>query len=218
MPSDQPPPSPAEAMREAAAKDEAIALAERAGIDMMDDHDLFIEDLTATLLKFALPPHARTRASASGDMSPMEQIVHDAFVMICDYHQRLDNALEIPGYVTDRERLDQMRAKTDEISMRWAKIRTPRSIWDKSSSERNRDALDPVPLSPSERDKALGAMKVLQEVSQALSDMPNRFADCADTIQYNRPYNVVGFMRASATRYRAELAKLTAAIAALEGK
>lgn len=36
-----------------AAHKEAIALAERAGIDMMDDHHLFLKDMTDTLLRFA---------------------------------------------------------------------------------------------------------------------------------------------------------------------
>lgn len=42
---------PAAELIEAARKD-AAALAERAGIDMMDDHNLFLNDLTETLLRF----------------------------------------------------------------------------------------------------------------------------------------------------------------------
>ena len=44
---------PAQEPLKALARQEAIALAERAGIDQMDDHDLFIDDLASILVAFA---------------------------------------------------------------------------------------------------------------------------------------------------------------------
>jgi hypothetical protein len=63
---------------EAAARVEARALAERAGIDMMDDHDQFIDDLSETLVRFrALAPER----GGGSDWLPIESVPKEGYFL-----------------------------------------------------------------------------------------------------------------------------------------
>lgn len=70
------------------ARAEALALAERAGIDMMDDHDQFIDDLKETLLRFAV------RANVGADPLRVTKEMVDAFRMDQAQGRSLESSIQ----------------------------------------------------------------------------------------------------------------------------
>jgi hypothetical protein len=85
------------------ARNEARKLAERAGIDMLDDHDQFINDLTETLLRFAA---LRARPDAGTFAEGIEAVCR-----IAEEHEREH----------ERKRIEKARSYPDECSYHlWA--------------------------------------------------------------------------------------------------